>query len=154
MSYITGERLAEAQVVQVEGFNSKNVGRGTKWKWLNSGNSDHYAVLRKGPHTEPFITLRIKDKKYRTIIEVIQRVSTGENQTLEDNYDALLQYTDNIITRLDAYYQFADTANTIRDANVTGGDEVKEIWIRDTLAWIKVEVFLDWSEDATITFAE
>jgi hypothetical protein len=148
--YIDGELLAEAQVLQADGFSSVNVGRGSKWKFINSGSSDHYAILRKGAHTELFQTLRTKDKRYRTIIEVLQRV----NDDLTDNYDALLQYADNIIARLDAYYQLADEASTIRDANVTGGDEVKEIWIRDTFAWIKVEIFLDWSEDETITFAE
>jgi len=150
MSYIDGEILAEAQVKNTEGFDSSNVGRGTKWKWLNSGNSDHYAILRKGRHTEPFYTFEIKDKTYRTIIEVVQRVKDD----LTDNYDALLEYADAITARLDQYRRLADTANAIRDANITGGDEVKEIWIRDVLAWIKIDIYLDWSEDANVTFAE
>ena len=150
MAYSDGEILAEAQVAQVAGFDGSNVGRGTKWRLLNSGRSDHYAVLRKGQHTEPFLTFEVKNKSYRTIIEVIQRV----NADLVDNYDALLEYADLITARLDAYRKLADTAGAIRDANITGGDEVKEIWIRDVLAWIKVELYLDWSEDEPITYAE
>jgi len=150
MSYKAGEILAETQVKLVTGFSDSNVGRGTKWIWLNSGNSDHYAVLRKGIHTEAFLTVTQKERNYRTIIEILQRVKDD----LTDRYDNLLDYVEDIITRLDRYRKLADTTATLRDANITGGDEVKEIWIHDALAWIKVEIYLDWTEDENVTFAE
>lgn len=150
MSYQAGEVLIETQIQAVSGFSADNVGRGTKWRLLNSGNSDHYAVLRKGQHTEIFETKTQKERRHRTVIEVLQRV----NEDLTDRYDSLLGYTDAITDRLDQYWQLADTTNAIIDANITGGDEVKELWIRDVLAWIKIELYVDWMEVDNVTFAE
>ena len=150
MSYKNGEILITEQVEAVGGFSGVNVGRGTKWRLLNSGDADHYAVVRKGQHTEAFETKTQKERRYRTVIEVLQQVS----EDLTDRYDDLLGYADAITDRLDKYWQLADTTGDIVDANVSGGDEVKEVWIRDVLAWIKVEIFVDWLEVVHVVFAE
>lgn len=148
--YKDGEILAAEQVASVTGFDDTNVGRGTKWKYINSGGADHYAILRKGQHTETYIANRQKEKKHRTIIQVLQRVKDN----LTDRYDDLLDHADNIIARLETRRLLGDTGSTVFDANITGGDEVKELWIRETLAWIYVDIYLDWQEQYNVTFAE
>lgn len=156
MAYIDGERLAAEQVASVTGFSTTNVGRGSKWKYLNIGDSDHYAILHKGQWVEDWTTLQEAGHNHRTLIDVIQKVTTANDQTLVDNYDNLLTYVDDIVTRLEQYRKLGDTSSIVRDANVTGGDDVKELWINQgtTLAWIYTTIYLDWSEDERITFAE
>lgn len=152
MSYIDGEKLILTQIQQVTGFNATNAVRGDKWSVLNSGNDDHYVVLRKGEHTRAWQTLRQNLSTYRTIIEVLQRI----NDTQVANYDAVLEYADAITARLDPYFKLADTANEIQDANLTGGGEAQGIWTNtgDRPSWLMVSLFLDWSEVSNVTFAE
>lgn len=152
MSYRDGEILLKAQVVQVAGFSDANVARGDKWVILNSGSADHYAILRKGEHLRTWDTMRQHTSTYRTIIEVIQRI----NDTQEINYDACLEYADAIAARIDQYRKLADTTGLLRDANVTGGSEAKGIWTNtgDKPSWIMTDVFVDWSEESNVTFAE
>lgn len=156
MAYIDGEILAAQQIEQATGFSSLSVGRGTKWVYLNSGASDHYAILHKGAWVQDWNTLREATHTFRTVIEVIQTMATINDNTATDNYDILLNYADAIIARLEAYRKLGDTSGTLRDANITGGEEVKELWLDQgkTLAWIYTAIYLDWSEDEQVTFAE
>jgi hypothetical protein len=149
MSYIDGELLLETQVTQAAGFSASNVTRAS-WKLLNSGLNDHYAILKRGE------SLRVWEGKshtgnYRTIIEVWQRVKDDQ-----DSYDALNEYVDNIYAQLDPYFQLADTAGTIRDANLSGASMVTEQWRNnaDGPSWLKIDLYLDWTEESYVTFAE
>lgn len=149
MSYIDGEILVEAQVVQANGFNSGNVSRAS-WKLLNSGNNDHYAIIKRGEGGRTWEG-KSHTRNYRTIIEVWQRVKDDQ-----DSYDALNEYADNIETQLDPYFQLADTAGTIQDANLTGSSAVTEQWRNnaDGPAWLKIDLYLDWTEESYVAFAE
>lgn len=150
VTYIEGERLVAEQVEAVEGFNSSNVSRGS-WSVLNSGNSDHYAIIRRGELRREWITGRQVANNYRTIIEVWQRLVDDKT-----SYDALLEHAYNITARIDQYRKLSDTDGSLRDANLTGGSVVTEQWRNqaDGPSWLKVELYLDWSEDEIITFAE
>lgn len=154
MNYKAGELLAAQIVEGVQGFGSGNVGRGSKWKLLNSGNSDFYAVLRRGQWAESFFTVSEKAQNFRTVIEVLQRVKDN----LDDRYDELLEHADAVISCIDKYRRLGNTSadDVLRDANITGGDEVKEIWLDQgrTLAWIKVDIYLDWIGEKHVIFAE
>lgn len=157
MTYIAGETLIKTQIQAVTGFTNTtdkvNVVRGDKWTVLNSGRSDHYAVLRQGTSVREWSTLRQVTTVWRTVIEVVQRVTTD---TMENNYDALLGYADSITARLDQYRKLADTTGLLRDANVTGGGEVKGIWVNqgDMPSWLMKEIYVDWTEESNVTFAE
>lgn len=151
MTYIAGETLAATQVANATGFSSTTVSRGN-WNILNSGKSDHYAVLKRGEVRREWIANRIMTDNFRTIIEVWQRVVTTDSSA----YDALLNHCDNITARIDQYRKLADTTGTLRDANITGASVVTEQWRNnsDGPSWLKVDLYLDWSEDENITFAE
>jgi hypothetical protein len=150
MSYIDGEILAESLVAQVTGFNNNNVRRAT-WRVLDSGNSDHYAILKRGETSITWEAMRLSVKQYRTIVEVWQRVKDDQA-----SYDALLAYADDIITRIEQYRKLADTAGIVFDANLTGTGVVTEQWRNnsDGPSWLKIDLYLDWSEQDNVTFAE
>jgi len=150
MSYIDGEKLAEELVAQVTGFSSNNVRRAT-WRILDSGNSDHYAILKRGETVTTWEAMRLQVNQYRTIIEVWQR--SKDDQA---SYDALLAYVDDIQTRITQYRKLADTASTVFDANVAGTGVVTEQWRNnaDGPSWLKKDIYLDWSEQTNVTFTE
>lgn len=150
MSYQTGEALALTQVQASTGFDSTNTSRG-KWGILNKGSSDHYAILKPGPFSVEGETFTQKGRYWRCIIEVWQRYK-DDGSSLTN----LEGHIENIIDRIDQYRKLADTTGTIQDANITGGSEVTEQWIQggDGPSWLKQDLYLDWTEEAQITYAE
>lgn len=151
MNYTEGETLAALIVKGVAGFDDTNTGRGDKWQMLNTGLSDHYAILRKGETTRTNVSLRFIEAKNRTIIEVIQRARTSSTV----DYDALLEHVQNITTRFDTYRRLSDDGTTVFDANITGSSEVLGVWTNkgDLPSWYKVDLYLDWMEQESITYA-
>lgn len=150
MSYKFGEQLLENQVIASDGFSAVNVGR-AKWKLLNTGNSDRYAILKRGASVIEWEAAHIHTNRYRTIIEVWQRVIDDQA-----SYDALITYVENIQARLEQYRKLGDTTSTVLDANLTGTSDVTEQWRNnaDGPMWFKIEMYIDWSEQTNVTFAE
>lgn len=151
-NYVEGEKLLEIQVSLAQGFDASNVTRG-KWLILNTGNSDHYAILKRGEYTRIDTTMRQKTTQWHTIIEVWQRMIDDQ-----DSYEALLTYCDNITARLDPYRKLADTAGIVDDANLTGGSVILEVQRKSAgdllLWWLKTELYVDWTEDTNVIYAE
>ena len=149
-NYTDGEKLVEAQVALVDGFTTINVTRG-KWSVLNKGASDHYVILKRGESSIVWVSHNFSQINYRTIIEVWQRVKDDQV-----SYDALLTYADDIKARLEQYRKLADTAGNVLDANLTGMSAVTEQWRNnsDGPSWLKVDLYLDWSSQTNVTFAE
>jgi len=149
MSYKTGEKLIEAQIHDVAGFDSSNVTRGD-WKLLNSGYSDHYAILKRGETAYEWVG-KSHAENHRTIIEIWQRVKDDQA-----SYDLLNDYVDVVKDRLDSYRKLADTTGTLRDANLTSAGNITEQWRNnaDGPAWLKIELYVDWTEENYVTFAE
>lgn len=149
MSENAGITLISAQVAAATGFTSANVDI-ADWKKLNSGGNNHYAIIKPGTAERPPLSFTVKNNNYRTIIQVWQRYK-DDGSTLTD----LLTHVDNITARIDQYRKLADTTKTIRDANVTGYGEVTEQWNKDGgLSWLKRDIFVDWTEEELITYAE
>ena len=149
MSETAGLTLIKTQVQATSGFSSANVDT-ADWKLLNTGASDHYAILRPGPTERPQVTGRIVANNYRTIIEVWQRYK-DDGTTLT----TLLDYVDAITARLDPRRKLIDTTNTVRDANVTGYSEVMQKWTKDGgVSWLERDITVDWIEEEVITYVE
>ena len=150
MSEHTGIDLLAVQVKACTGFDRYNVSL-SNWKVLNSGNSDHYAIIRPGPATRTASALTAKQNTYRTVIEVWQRyVDDGTTLT------ALLDWVDVIVARLDSYRKLADTTGELRDANVTALGDVTEQWREkgNGPSWLRREIVVEWVEEEVITYAE
>lgn len=149
MSESAGLTLISAQVQLATGFSSSNVVI-SKWGVLNSGKSDHYAIIKPGRSPRTQLTFSVKDNEYQTIIEVWQRYK--DDGTSLTN---LIGHVDNITTRLDKYRKLADTTGTIRDANVSEYSEVKEQWTKDGgISWLSRDVIVTWQEEEQISYAE
>lgn len=149
MSESAGLTLISAQVQLATGFSSSNVAI-SKWGILNSGKSDHYAIIKPGRSPRTQLTFSVKDNEYQTVIEVWQRYK--DDGTSLTN---LIGHVDNITTRLDKYRKLADTTGTIRDANVSEYSEVKEQWTKDGgISWLSRDVIVTWQEEEQISYAE
>lgn len=150
MTESAGMTLIETQVKAVSGFDSTNVVI-AKWGLLNSGKKAFYAIIRPGPASRPRSAFGIRDNIYRTIIEVWQRYK-NDGSTLTD----LTGHVDAITARIDQYRKLADGTNTVRDAEASGLGEVTEQWRNkgDGPSWLKREIFVDWTEESKVTYAE
>jgi len=154
MTEAAGMTLIVAQVNAVSGFASTGANLNitiAKWGILNTGNSDHYAIIRPGPTERPRISFRIRDSAYRTIIEVWQRYK-DDGSTLTN----LIGYVNAIAAQIDKYRKLADTTGTIRDAQVSEFSDVTEQWRgnADGPSWLKREIYVDWNEESNVNYAE
>lgn len=148
MNYIEGEKLIAARVEEATGFNANNVKRGA-YGILNSGNSDHYAIIHSGGTVRTQESFTAKLNTHRTVIEIWQRL-VDESSTL----DSLYENVANVVNYLDPLRDMSSDGTYIRDANVTAAGEVKEMWTNkgDGPSWFKQEIMVDWSEDDNVTY--
>lgn len=148
MNYLDGEKLIADRVEEAIGFSSQNVKRGA-YGVLNSGNSDHYAILHAGGTARTQETFTTKLNTHRTVIEVWQRLR--DDATSLDN---LYAHVANIVNYLDPLRDMSSDGTYIRDANVTGVGEVKEMWTTkgDAPSWFKQEIMVDWSDADNVTY--
>lgn len=149
MTESAGITLIYTQVIAATGFTSSNVTI-AEWGILNSGKSDHYAIIKPGAANRPPLSFNVRDNEYRTVIEVWQRYKDDGTPLV-----TLLGHVDNIIARLDPRRKLVDTTGTVRDANVSGMSEVTEQWTKDGgVSWLKREVYLDWIEEESVSYVE
>jgi hypothetical protein len=145
MSYSTGEALILTRVQACTGFTSSNTSR-ADWKVLNSGRSDHYAILRPGSFSLEWQTLSMAVISYTTVIEVWQ-------QYVDDatSYTNLYGYVNNLYNIL----QYPHLGGLIQDSTITGAPEVEQMWRQEGgPAWLRWSVSISWQEEQAVTFAE
>lgn len=153
MSYSAGETLVLARLKAITGsptpWDGTNTSQG-KWKFLNDGKADHYAVLRMGSGSNAFITGSVSLRHYTTVIEVWQ--SYKDDGT---SYTNLLGYFEAILDKFDANRLLGDTTKTVEDSICTHWDEVEEMWTKSGgPRWLRQNFYIEWSEENAVTFAE
>lgn len=148
MNYIDGEKLIAARVEEVTGFSPANVRRGA-YGVINSGASDHYAIIHAGGSTRNQETFSTKLSTHRTVIEVWQRLKDDI-----PSIDSLYEHVAAIVSALDPLRDMSSDGTYIRDANIIGVGEVKEMWTTkgDAPSWFKQDIFVDWSEEDNVTY--
>jgi len=150
MSYSNGEMLILAALRSISGgvWTVSNSGVG-KWNLLNTGKADHYAILKPGAFVHSFQAASNSLTEWRTVIEVWQRY--------KDDSDSLLSLealSAAIIQKFDQENRLDDTTDTVQDSVCSGGGEVTEQWTKGGgPAWLKQEIFIDWKEEANVTFS-
>lgn len=154
MSESAGLTLIETIVDGVSGFNKSGSTQNvtiSKWGILNSGRSDHYAIIVPGSVNRPRLTFRIRDSQYRTNIEVWQRYKDDG-----DSLTSLLGHVANIVAEIDKYRFLGDTTGALRNADVIELSEVTEQWRNkgDGTSWLKREIYIDWQEESNVSYAE
>jgi hypothetical protein len=151
MAYTNGEALVLSRLQSITGsvWTSTNTARG-KWGLLNSGASDHYAVLRMGAGMNNGMSISTTLRMYTTVIEVWQSY-------LDDgtSYTNMLGYHEAILDKFDAYRKLGDTGGTVQDSRCTRWDEIEEMW-RSTGGprWLRQKFYVEWTEENAVTYAE
>jgi len=135
MAYITGENLIATAVKAHTNFDTDNTFQ-AKWKCLDSGKDDHYAIIKSGGTTPVFITPTIYQSEHRTIIQVWQRYKDdGSTST------SLYGYVDNVMAQIQNTEHLGDTAGIIQNSTVGEVREVMEMCLSGGgPAWLKQEV--------------
>lgn len=145
MSYATGEGLILTQLQSVTGFTSANTTRAS-WQLLNSGNSDHYAIIKPGTFREDpennFCWIN------QTVVQIWQFYQ--DDGTSATNLEAHVQ---NVRDRFTKYRKLGSSA--IVDSRVIGGSEMQERWNKDgALVWLSQDLIIEWREQEIVTYAE
>lgn len=149
MSESSGEALIIALLKTVTGFSATNVSYGN-WKLLNTGKSDHYAIVKPGQFTREQLTMSANVARWNTIVEIWQRYKDDAT-----SLESLRTHIDNVSAKVAQYRKLGDTTNTVIDATVTSGSEVQEQWRRGGgLSWIRRDLVITWSEYEAVTYAE
>jgi hypothetical protein len=149
MSYSTGEALILTRVQACSNFSSSNTSQ-ADWGILNSGKSDHYAILRPGVFSIEWITPLTYVAHWTTVVELWQQYTgpgTAESSLYARAADLLAIQT---------YPKLGDTSGTIeRNATFSGGEDPKEMWRKDGgPMWLKWELKIEWNEETTATYSE
>ena len=151
MTESAGMTLIATIIKKVDGFDKKNVVI-AEWGILNSGNARAYAIIRPGPATRPRIGFGVTANEYRTIVEVWYGFEDdGETVT------GLLDQVNLLTAKLDQYPELADTTDTIqRSAEPVALGEMTEQWRNkgDGPSWLKREIFVDWTQESEVSYAE
>ena len=152
--YPAGEALIETIIKDLDNFGGHNTGREDWLPKLTSGESGYYAILRPGPFELRFDGPTNAVALWTTVVEIYQRFDADTHQT---NVTNLGDRRNEIVDRILAKKRLSDTTNTIRDSNVTGGDDVEEVDIaisrRKSTKWLRATVNVQWEEEETITYS-
>lgn len=148
MSYPTGEAAVLTLLQAMPEFDRRNAAR-ADWKPLNSGASDHYAILKPGAFTnaQESIGGEAAVTTWRTIIEVWQRwVDDGPTAV------ALQGLTQKVIEHIERYPSLGGEGLL---AWVAGGGEMQQRWTKEGgPMWAVWEVYIDWQEERFISVNE
>jgi hypothetical protein len=151
MSYTAGEALILTKLQAISGtvWTSANTSRGN-WLMLNSGLSDHYAILRMGAGSNDPMSISVTVRNYTTVIQVWQSyVDDGSS------YTNMLAYWEAIIDQFDAWRKLGDSTGTVQDARCSRWDEVEEMWRGGGgPRWLRQKFYIEWAEENAITFSE
>ena len=148
MSYSNGEALVLARLREVTNFCATNTSR-ADWLILNSGASDHYAIVYDGTFEAAFPAAVTRHTEFVTVIEVWQQWTTDA-----DTHANLLTHWTNIVEYLDKYQHLGDATKAL-SAVVRAGSERQTAWGKGGgPAWLLKEVQVAWTEERSITPSE
>jgi len=146
MSYTACEALLLVVVQNCTEFASTNTAR-ANWKVLNSGASNHYAILRLDDSEIDWLSPNMYRVRWRTVIELWQRY-TNDVDTKTNLYARL----NNLIDGIQPFARLGDTENFVQDASVRGIGNPQEMWGQGKKgpAWLMIELRVEWHEEATV----
>ncbi len=148
MSYPDGEAAILALLQSMPEFDRRNTAR-ADWKPLNSGASDHYAILKAGAFVNAPESLGGGSSvtTWRTVVELWQRwVDDGPTAV------ALQTLAQATLEHLERYPSLAGEGLL---AWVSGGGEMQQRWLKEGgPVWAVWEVYIDWQEERFISVAE
>lgn len=153
MSYSAGEALVLTRLRAIAGsiWTTENTSQ-AKYKILNGGKADHYAVLHQGAGKgNEMLSGNTSLRIYETVIEIWS--SYRDDGT---SYTNLVGYMEAILDMYDQYRKLGDTTGLIQDSICSHWDEPEEMWNKggEGPRWLRQKFYIQWSEENPITFAE
>lgn len=149
--YAFGEALVLTQLRSVSGFTSANTSR-NNWAILNSGKAAVYAIVRKGAWEMEWQSYTVARFAWQTVIELWQQWTQDDAATRAalDANEAL------VLARFLAYHRLGDTAGRVQDSTPRRADEPEVMFdaARNTAAFLRASIVIEWQEVAEIAFAE
>ena len=148
------EALVLTKLRRVTGFTgttstTENTSRG-KWGLLNSGNADHYGIIKPGEFERSQGAMSMNISRYQTIIQVWMRY-TDDGTTLT----SLETHVKNIIAYFDQWRKLGDSTGTVIESFIGNGGEVTEQWNKDGgLSWLKQDLVLTTQVHDVISYGE
>ena len=149
MTYSNGEGLIAGRIRDHANFDSDNCVQGD-WLALNSGKSDHYAILRPGPAEYEFIAFTTYMPTYVTIVELWQQYT--DEATTRSN---LQTHLNDLASVLMNEPRLSDSTNTIINSEISRTEQPQAMWRRDNgaPAWYKWDLYVEWQEENTVTIS-
>lgn len=144
MSYATGEAAILTLLQALDAYDSENATR-ADWRPLTRGKAQHYVVLRPGKWSNEQVTVSSNVRSWRTVIECWRRYADDTRpMTLQDDVEA-------IVAQLERY----PTLNgAVLDSIVSGGGDMLERELSNGSLWAVWEVYVDWQEEHSVSYAE
>ena len=145
MAYIDGENLIATVIKAHANFDADNVAQ-AKWNFLDSGKSDHYAILKSGGTLPEHNTVgKVSQETHVTTIQVWQ--SYGDDGTTATK---LYGYVENVKTQIRNNAKLGDTGGIVQRAFLVSIEEVEEMWLTGGgPTWLKQNVNVQWYEQVT-----
>jgi hypothetical protein len=146
MTYAAAETLLYNRVLACASFDADNSSQ-ANWKVLNSGKSDHYAILHVGKSSLDWTTLGQYTITWRCIVEVWQRYKDdGTTAT------SLYGYVNDLLPIL----AYPHLGGTITDSTLEAIGEAEEMWRQGDNGplWLRQNLTIAWQEETNVTFAE
>lgn len=149
MGYNEGEVLILNLIRELSYYDIDNSDR-SNWAVRNRANNGTCIVLRPGVIAPEPVGNKQREITWTTVIEIWQLLQDPGTSAI-----ALRERTQEVIDKIDEHNRLDDTTDSIVDARISGGDEPVEITIRrgESPTWLKQELFCEWKEESTITFA-
>lgn len=144
MSYSTGEAAVLALVRALDGYDDENATR-ADWRPLSRGKAQHFAILRPGKWANEQLTVSGNVRAWRTVVECWRRYADDTRPI------ALQEDVERVVAQIERY----PTLNGAGlDSMVTGGGEMVERELANGSLWAVWEVYVDWQEEHSVSYAE
>jgi hypothetical protein len=148
MSYSAGVTLIMTKIQAGSSFDTTNTSD-QNWLLLNSGKSNHYAILRPGAPVMEWISPTVYKAMWITVVELWQ-LYTDEINTKTALYALIAE----LLTSIMPHPRLGDTTGAILDSSVKGGKEPEQRWAASGgPTWLVWEVNIEWQEEVTVTIS-
>lgn len=144
MSYAVGEAAILTLIQALSAYDSENATR-ADWRPLTRGKAQQYVVLRPGKWANEQLTMSSNVRAWRTVVECWRRYADDTRPiALEDDVET-------VTAQLEKY----PTLNgAVLDSIVSGGGDMVERELANGSLWAVWEVYVDWQEEHSVSYAE
>jgi hypothetical protein len=144
MSYAVGEAAILTLIQALGAYDGENATR-ADWRPLTRGKAQQYVVLRPGKWANEQLTVSSNVRAWRTVVECWRRYADDTRPiTLEDDVETVTAQLE----------QYPTLNGAVLDSVVSGGGDMVERELSNGSLWAVWEVYVDWQEEHSVSYAE